>query len=114
MSDVRQGSSRSTRRAAALALLLALCALFLSGSCPDGYDTAAAARHDHHRCTPAEPHLAAQPADRAHPDGPGGGPVTRRPAAPRVPAPCAGAAHPGEVPPVAGHRLLIALGVDRN
>ncbi|NEB78226.1 hypothetical protein G3I40_23830, partial [Streptomyces sp. SID14478] len=70
-------TGRRARRGAALALLLALCALFLSGSCPDGFDTAAAVhhgRHGHHHCTPAEPHVAAaQPADRAHPDGPGGG-----------------------------------------
>ncbi|MCQ4214570.1 hypothetical protein, partial [Streptomyces longispororuber] len=62
MSDVRRCGV--SRRGAALALLLALCALFLSGTCHDGFAAgpAAVVHHDHH-CAPADPHVAAaQPA----------------------------------------------------
>ncbi|MEV5607248.1 hypothetical protein [Streptomyces sp. NPDC052225] len=111
MSDVRRGRVR----AAALAVLLALCALFLSGSCHEGFDTGAVAHHDHHQCAPAEQHVAAaQPSgDRER----GGGPcVEERGDAPRPLVAYGTAPRPRGAPPpiAAGHRLLIALGVDRN
>ncbi|MCX3062721.1 hypothetical protein [Streptomyces beihaiensis] len=114
----RSGESHERVRAVVLGLLVALCALFLSGGCHDAHTHAqgeAAARHDRHHCAPVEAHVAAQPpAGRAQPHGPGGTGTARASGWPWCPVPYDAALRADAPAHAAGYGLLVALGVDRN
>ncbi|MFJ2771755.1 hypothetical protein [Streptomyces sp. NPDC087300] len=112
-------------RRSVLALLFAVCALFL-GVChghqsfaPATAASTASAVEQHECPTPehgahaeaAQP-AAAQPADRLIPDGAGAGRHAQRPEVREAGRAECAPARAG--PPAAGHPLLIAIGIDRN
>ncbi|ATL28883.1 hypothetical protein KY5_3865c [Streptomyces formicae] len=120
------GSVRPRRRPGrgfVLALLFAVCALFL-GVChghlnvtPAGAPVSAVGQHEcpgsgHGAHAEADGQVAAQPVDRAVPDGVGAGRVEVSSAPPGGGRSLATRTRAG--PHVAGHSLLIAIGIDRN
>ncbi|WP_191094943.1 hypothetical protein [Streptomyces kanamyceticus] len=106
-----------------LALLFAVCALFL-GVChghldvtPAGAPVSAVGQHEcpdsgHGAHAEADGQVAAQPVDRAVPDRVGAGRVEVASAPPSCARSLGTWTRAG--PPVAGHSLLIAIGIDRN
>ncbi|MFE0176778.1 hypothetical protein ACFWZ2_31140 [Streptomyces sp. NPDC059002] len=114
---------RRPGRGFVLALLFAVCALFL-GVChghlnatPASASVSAVGQHEcpgtgHGEHAEADQQVAAQPADRAVPQGVGAGRVEAAPASAGGGRFLCAPTRAG--PPVAGHHLLIAIGIDRN